>query len=263
MDPVKKIEALEAKRDALEKTLAVPGIDKDREIAIRHNIDTVGAEITKWVELLAHGGTAGGLPMNHVAIQVAMVIRHPTRPALPCAVETFADSGCSFPLLLSEKTWLHVVEHFPDTISPCNERVALAVGEMRMTARAVVMVRMQLSDGSEVSAAMMAYKSDKDLLGLIGLEMLGLLVDAPRKCLKRAIMLAGTHHFVFSGAENGCQAKREGPPRPHRDFLFTATSLSTEYRGNTLSADTHRFMPTITGGALCKICGLRSVVHTM
>ena len=199
--------------------------------------------------------------MNHVAIQVAMVIRHPTRPALPCAVEAFADSGCSFPLLLSEKTWSHVEEHFPDTISLCNERVALAVGEMRMTARAVVMVRMQLSDGSEVSAAMMAYKSDKDLLGLIGLEMLGLLVDAPRKCLKRAIMLGGTHHFVFSGAENGCQAKCEGPPRLQPRAV--ATSLSTEYRGNTLSADTHRFMPTITGGALCKICGLRSVVHTM
>ena len=151
------------------------------------------------------------MPMNHV-IHVALEVHAQGRKALPCSVDAFADSGCSYPLLLSGQTWSHVAEHFADTISSCNERVALAVGELRMTERASVFVRLRLSDGSVVEAPMFAYKSDTNLLGLIGLESLGLLVDAPRKCLKRAIMLAGTHHFVCSGAENGCQAKREGPP---------------------------------------------------
>ena len=48
MDPVKKIESLEVEREALKKQLLVPGIDKDREIAIRKNVDTIGAEITGW-----------------------------------------------------------------------------------------------------------------------------------------------------------------------------------------------------------------------
>ncbi len=52
MDPVKKIEALEAKRDALEAALAAPGIDKDREIAIRNQVTSIGAEITMWVSKL-------------------------------------------------------------------------------------------------------------------------------------------------------------------------------------------------------------------
>ena len=46
MDPRQEIDELKAKRDKLEQALAVPGISEAREIAIRHNFDTVGAEIT-------------------------------------------------------------------------------------------------------------------------------------------------------------------------------------------------------------------------
>ena len=46
MEVAKKIAELEAKREVLEKLL-IPGIDKDREIAIRKNIDSVTQEIVK------------------------------------------------------------------------------------------------------------------------------------------------------------------------------------------------------------------------
>eukprot|EP00760_Papus_ankaliazontas_P004399 PhM_4_TR1185/c0_g1_i1/m.69048 len=44
-DTAKKIEALEAKLEDLEKQL-VPGLDKDEKLAIRKNIDTIGNQIT-------------------------------------------------------------------------------------------------------------------------------------------------------------------------------------------------------------------------
>ena len=52
MDPAKKIAELEAKRDALEKQL-VPGIDKDREIAIRQQIIAVDNQITTFAGKLS------------------------------------------------------------------------------------------------------------------------------------------------------------------------------------------------------------------
>lgn len=46
MDSAKNFEALKAERDALEKALAVPGVDKDERLAIRKNIDSVDAKMT-------------------------------------------------------------------------------------------------------------------------------------------------------------------------------------------------------------------------
>ena len=52
MDPVKKIESLEAKREALEKQLLVPGIDKDEKLDIRQQIIAIDTQITEWCKLL-------------------------------------------------------------------------------------------------------------------------------------------------------------------------------------------------------------------
>ena len=109
MDPVQEIKELKGKRDQLEHALAQPGIDKDERIAIHNRIAAVGAEIVKVYEVLAHGGAAGGLPMNdgQIAILVALEVRGCSSSgvkSLPRSVEAFADSGCSYPLLLSEKT---------------------------------------------------------------------------------------------------------------------------------------------------------------
>ena len=46
MDPRQEIDELKAERAELKQALAVPGISEAREIAIRRNFDTVGAEIT-------------------------------------------------------------------------------------------------------------------------------------------------------------------------------------------------------------------------
>ena len=51
MDPAAKIQALEAEREALEKLL-LASIDKDREIAIRRNIESIDQQITAWVARL-------------------------------------------------------------------------------------------------------------------------------------------------------------------------------------------------------------------
>ncbi|MCA9018411.1 MAG: hypothetical protein KDA77_24025 [Planctomycetaceae bacterium] len=52
MDPVKKIEMLEAKRDALEQQLAAPGIDKDERHDINQRIIAVSNEITAYASKL-------------------------------------------------------------------------------------------------------------------------------------------------------------------------------------------------------------------
>jgi acylphosphatase len=49
MDPLKKIEALEAKRDALEKALAQPGISEAERIAIRNQVSAIDGQITAWI----------------------------------------------------------------------------------------------------------------------------------------------------------------------------------------------------------------------
>ena len=51
LDFAKKIEILEAKRDALEKLL-VPEMDKDREHDIHQQIIAMDSQITVWVGLL-------------------------------------------------------------------------------------------------------------------------------------------------------------------------------------------------------------------
>ena len=53
MDPLNEIAELKAKRDALDKMLAVPGIDKDERIAIHQRVVGVGAEITALINRVA------------------------------------------------------------------------------------------------------------------------------------------------------------------------------------------------------------------
>jgi hypothetical protein len=173
-------------------------------------------QIMEWIKNSgSSGGSAGGIPMEHVAIKVVLLLKHSSRAALPVAVDAFVDTGCSFPMMCSDTTWHHIQAHFPDCIEPCDHDVALASGVMRVTERAGLKVILRFSD-NECSAMMSVYRSDKDLLGLIGLESLGLLVDAPRKCLIRAKMLYGCH-FAFNPNSAGSQVEREGPPPQRTD----------------------------------------------
>ena len=153
--------------------------------------------------------------MDVVAIKVSILLKHPTRVALAVCVDAVADTGCSFPLMCSEETWTHIESNFGDCIEECDQHVELASGEvMRITHRAVVKVILTMNDGGQVSAPMAMYRSNKDLIGLVGLEALGLLVDTTRKCLIRATLLAGCH-FAFSPFKEGSQVRQEGPP-PHQ-----------------------------------------------
>ena len=66
MDPLKKIADLEAERDALKKAVAVPGISEAKELAIRKNFDTVGAEITA---LFAHLPPQGTIKLPFIGFE--------------------------------------------------------------------------------------------------------------------------------------------------------------------------------------------------
>ena len=155
------------------------------------------------------------------------MIYHPSRQAPPYRIKATVETECPYPLLLSHKTWEYIEEHFGDTISEeWDERASVAEGELRMSA--CVKVRLPMSDGSYAQAAMDALKSDKDVLGLLGMLSLGLLVDAPRKCLKRAIMLPGlagaNPNFKYSQIPritepSGTQVQCKGSPSPPQELL--------------------------------------------
>ena len=252
MDPAGAIAELRVKRDAFEQQLLVPSIDKDKEIVIRKIIGTIGAEITAWLPLLAKSASAR-VARQTVAIKVSLTMHHPYEKRLPFVFEAFADCGSSFALLCSPATWAHVTEHLPETIMDCDQWVAVATGMRRMTKLATVLIELTLSDGSKANGIMHAYPSDKDLLGLMGLEYLGLYVDAPRKCLSRAKMLFGSHHFCVSPTCDipGGQVRHEGPPRFHEGAAHAADTALSQCH----------FQPTILGGAICRRCGKRRHEH--
>ena len=154
-------------------------------------------------------------------------MHHTSEKRLPFVVEAFADSGSSFALLCSPATWAHVNQHLHDTIMDCNERVAFATGMLCLTKRATVLVELTLSDGLKVNAPMPAYQSDKDLLGLIGLEILdwsvchGSASVVPRCWLVRIIISFSRRFLIFQevkfgvrGVQNFAKPERMPPIPP-------------------------------------------------
>ena len=182
------------------------------------------------VPLTASASTAGGMPyilgrdgnpVPELCISVTLQLTHPcaTRPSF--TVKAMADTGCSFPLLTSPTTWDYITAHCGDTVEACHEQVLVAGGhKVVLTEKALVRVSLTLRDGTKVTGGMCAYKSDSDILGLVGLEELCLLVDTPRKCLVRPVLHHGGYHYKFGEDE---PEPSDAPPCQFRPKIQTKT----------------------------------------
>ena len=91
MNPAEKITALEMKRDALESQLVV-GMDKDREVAIRHQIASIGQEITALYGLLTPVSDGTTLADVWVAVQQLSTFMEPVFCQLLLPVATSKES---------------------------------------------------------------------------------------------------------------------------------------------------------------------------
>lgn len=87
-----------------------------------------------------------------------------------------------------------------DVITDAGTKVMLAGGySVRHTQRCPVNLSIRLSDASVVQATVTCFapthESDVDMIGLLGLEELGIYIDPQSKCIRQARRFA-RHHYA-------------------------------------------------------------------
>ena len=105
MDYVKKIEALEVKRDALE-VLIVPGVSEAERIIIRQQIIAIDSQITGWIARLPPVvGTIGAKHPDRVAIVAPIIVSSEKDCSRVVELpECVIDTGSEYALVLPQAT---------------------------------------------------------------------------------------------------------------------------------------------------------------
>ena len=245
---------METPRTALECNLTVQALNKDLKLTdpcpkcnfpvMDHEDQAVKAAKS------VIDPAAGGYTLNNISITCHVDINdiRPTHRLIPLTVAAMVDSGCSFGFICSRATWGWISVNCADlVIVDAGTRVMLAGGySVRHTYQCPVNLSIRLGDGSVAQATVTCFAptsdSDIDMIGLIGLEELGIYIDPQSKCIRLARRFAG-HHYAYM-TPTGSPEKREGKPTsPHL-----------------IPAQGHEFRQC-AGGVVCSDCGRPRTEH--
>ena len=143
-------------------------------------------ECTKTIAM--HGTGASGLPPSAGGLEDSHISLECTFGGVTFSL--LVDTGCTFPLMLDEDVFSRVA-----TITPairCNEQFRVANGAViSITQKVVAKLSIQLRDGSTCEHTVEGFRANRNIIGIIGLELMGLSVDTPAKTVVKFTHFCG------------------------------------------------------------------------